>query len=101
MRRTWPRALLHTRRASCWPPRPEADGGIDEARHAEAVDQVADEPRPADHGTRGDRRAGVREGELEEPERQEGDAGRPIRGGHALEEEVLRADEWRPRPEHE
>src|SRR6185369_10966786 len=44
-------------------PRPVADDRIDEARNAKAVDQVADEAGAADHGARGDGRAGVGEGE--------------------------------------
>ena len=42
---------------------------------ADAIEQVADESGAADHRARGDRRAGIGEGELEEPECQEGHAG--------------------------
>ena len=56
-------------------PGPVADDRIDEAGDAELVEQIADEAGAADHGARGDRGAGIGEGELEEPEGQEGDAG--------------------------
>ena len=52
-------------------PDPVADDRVDEAGDADAVEDVAHEAGAADHGARGDGRAGVGEGELEEPERQE------------------------------
>ena len=67
----------------------------------EAVEQVADEAGAADHGARGDGGAGVGEGELEEPERQERDAGAFIGRRRALQEEPVLADEAVAVAEHE
>src|SRR5262249_23711966 len=55
----------------------------------------------AHHGARGDSAARVGERELEEPEREERDAGRSIRVGRAVEEEELVSDEAVARAEHE
>ena len=52
-------------------PDPVAEDRVDEAADADAVEQVALEAGAADHGARGDRRAGVGEGELEQEERHE------------------------------
>ena len=56
-------------------PDPVAEDRVDEARHREAVEDVALEARAADHRARGDRRRGVGEGELEQQEGEERDAG--------------------------
>src|SRR5262249_40210135 len=85
-------------------PDPVADDRVDEARDADRVDQVADEAAAADHGTGGDGRARVGEGELEHPEGQEGDAGGAVRGREArvdTDEEVVRADPAVALAEHE
>ena len=55
-------------------PGPVADDRIDEAGNRHAVEQVADEAGAADHGAGSDRRAGIGERELEDPERQERNA---------------------------
>ena len=58
----------HRREEAVRPPGPVADDGVDEAGDGDAVEQVADEARATDHRAGGDGRAGVGEGELEEPE---------------------------------
>ncbi len=70
-------------------PGPVADDRIDEAGHREAVEQVADKAGAADHGAGGDGGTGVGEGELEEPEGQERDAGAFIGCRRALQEEPV------------
>ena len=57
-------------------PGPVADDRVDEAGDADAVEHVADEAAAADHRARGDRRAGIGERELEDPEREQRNAGR-------------------------
>ncbi len=78
-----------------------ADDRVDEAGDAEAVEQVADESGAADHRARGDGGAGVGEGELEEPECQERDAGGFVGGRRVLQEEPVIADEAVAVAEHE
>ena len=65
-------------------PGPVADDRVDEAGDADAVEDVADEAAAADHRARGDRRAGVGEGELEHPEREQRHAGGAVGVGQAL-----------------
>ena len=77
------------------------DDRIDEAGDADAVEQIADKTGAADHRARGDRGAGVGEGELEEPERQERNAGGFIGCRSALQEEPVIADEAIAVAEHE
>src|SRR5262249_11374596 len=91
----------HGREPAVRAPGPVPEDRVDEARYADAVDEVAEEGGPADQGARGDGRAGVGEGILEDPEGQEGYAARAVRRRSALQEEVLGADERRPRAEHE
>jgi hypothetical protein len=57
-------------------PGPVAEDRVEEAADADAVPEVAPEAGAAEHGARGDRRAGVGERELEEEERERRDAGR-------------------------
>src|SRR5262249_26990472 len=64
-----------------------------EAADAEAIEEVAHEAGATDHRARGDRAAGVGEGELEEPEREERDAGRAVGVRGAVQEEELVPDE--------
>ena len=59
--------------------------GINETGHSEAVKQVADEPGAADHRAGSDGGAGVGEGELEQPESEERDAGGLVGGRRALQ----------------
>ncbi len=82
-------------------PRPVAEDRIDEPGHAEAVQQVADEAGPTDHGAGGDGAAGIREGELEQEERQERDTRSAVRIRCTVQQEVLLADEAVTRTEHE
>ena len=82
-------------------PGPVADDRIDEARDGDAVEQIADEAGAADHGAGGDGGAGVGEGELEDPDGQEGDAGGLIGRRRALQEEPVVADEAVAVAEHE
>jgi hypothetical protein len=82
-------------------PDPVAEDRVDEAAHADAVEQVALEAGAADHGTRGDGRARVGEGELEQEEGHERDARGPVRGRRAVQEEELVTDELVPGAEHE
>src|SRR5262249_25603489 len=65
---------LHRRQHTAGTPCPVAEDWIDETRHADAVEQVADEARTTDHRAGGNRRAGICEGELEDPEGQDRDA---------------------------
>ena len=58
-----------------------------------AVEDVALEPGATDHGARRDGRRGVGEGELEQEEREERDLGGPVGRRHAVQEEVLVADQ--------
>ena len=88
----------HRRQPAVRPPGPVPDDRVDEARDAEAVDQVADEAGAADHGARRDGRAGVGEGVLEEPEGQERHAARAVGRGNVLQEEELGAEEGVPEP---
>ena len=91
----------HRRQKSIRSPGPVTDDRINESRHEEAVDQIADESGTADHGTRRDRGARVRECKLEEPERQERNARRLIGGRRAIQEEPVQADETVAVAEHE
>ena len=91
----------HGREPAVRTPRPVAEDRVDEARDADAVDQVADETGAADHRAGGDRRAGVRECVLEDPEREERDARRAVGGRRVLQEEELGAEPRRARAEHE
>ena len=77
------------------------DDRIDEAGHREAVKKIADETGAADHRARGDRRARIRKRKLEEPERQERNAGGFIGCRCALQEEPVIADEAIAVTEHE
>ena len=95
------RERLHDRQPSVRSPRPVADDRIDEAGHADAVEDVADEAAAADHRARRDRRAGVGEGELEDPERQQRDAGRAVGVRRGPAGRSRGADEAVPRLEHE
>src|ERR1700692_2198491 len=74
-------------------PGPVADDRINETRDANAVQEVADEAGPSDHRTGGDGRAGIGEGELENPNGEERDAGGFISGRGVLQEEPVVADE--------
>src|ERR1700744_945756 len=56
---------------------------IDDARHADGIDDGADEPRSTDHGSGADRRSAVSEGELEHVVRHDWDAGRAVNRQHA------------------
>src|SRR5262249_31398666 len=82
-------------------PSPVTDDRVDEAGNADRVDKVADEAGAADHGARRDRRAGVSESELEDPDREERNAGGFIRSGRALQEEPVVTDEAVALAEHE
>ena len=83
------RERLHDRQPAVRSPGPVADDRIDEAGDADAVEDVADEAAAADHGARRDRRARVGEGELEDPERQQRNAGGAVGVGEALQEEAV------------
>ena len=61
-------------------PGPVADDRIDEARHADGVEDVADEIGAADHRAGADGRGAVGEGELEDPVGQHRHAGARRRG---------------------
>ena len=74
-------------------PDPVAEDRVDEAGNGDAVEDVALERRPADHGARRDGRRGVGECELEQPEREERDTRGPVGRRHAVQEEVLVPDE--------
>src|SRR5262245_22998221 len=91
----------HRRQPAVGAPRPVTEDRVDEARHADAVDDIAEESGSSDHRARRDGRARVGERVLEEPEREERDATRAVRRRGALEEEVLGAEEGSPGAEHE
>ena len=91
----------HGCQESVRPPCPVANDGIDEARHADRVEQVADEAGAPDHGAGGNGGAGVRERELEDPEGKEGDARCLIGCGCPLQEEPVVTDEAVAMAEHE
>src|SRR5689334_22388063 len=78
-----------------------ADDGVNESGDRHAVNQVSDESGASDHGAGGDGRAGIGKGKLEQPERQEGDAGGLIGGWRILQEEPVIAYEAVAVAEHE
>ena len=78
-----------------------ANDGIDEAGDADRVEQIADKTGAADHCAGGDGGAGIGEGELEDPDGKERDAGGLIGFGSALQEEPVIADEAVAVAEHE
>ena len=78
------RRRRHRRQPAVRAPAPVADDRVDEAGDADAVENVADEAAAADHRARRDRRAGVGEGELEDPEREQRHAGRAVGVGQPL-----------------
>ena len=71
-------------------PDPVAEDRVDEAGHADAVEDVALEAGAADHGARGDRRRGVGEGELEQEEGQER---HPVSNGRRSRTSVIAVQE--------
>ena len=91
----------HGRQPAVRTPGPVSDDRIDETGDADAVEQVADETGAADHRARGDRRAGIGKGELENPDGQERDAGGFIGRRRVLQEEPVIADEAVAVAEHE
>src|SRR6185295_9780941 len=78
-----------------------ADDRINETRNGEAVNQIAHEAGPSDHGARCNRRARVGKRELKEPERQESHAAGFIGCGSALQEKPVITDEAVAMAEHE
>ena len=76
--RKWP-SRAHRREEAVRSPAPVAEDRIDEARDADRVEHVADEPRAADHRARADRRSAVGEGELEQVVRQDRNARGAVR----------------------
>src|SRR5581483_7723115 len=68
-------------------PRPVTDDWVNEAGHRDTIEKVADKSGATDHRAGSDRRAGVREGELEEPECQERHARRLVRCWSIFQEE--------------
>ena len=82
-------AGCHVAEPAARTPHPVTEDRVDEAGDADRVEQVALEPRASHHGARRDRRAGVGERELEQPERQERHSRRAVGGRGAVQEEVL------------
>ena len=78
-----------------------AEDRVDEASHADAVEQIALEAGPSHHGTGDDGAGGVSKRELEQPERHERNAGRAVGVRHTLQEEVVVSDPPVARAEHE
>ncbi len=78
-----------------------ADAGIDEARNADGVEQVADETGAPDHCARGNGGAGIGESKLEDPDGQEHNACGIIGFWCALQEEPVVANESVAVAEHE
>src|SRR5262249_32617111 len=91
----------HRGEKSIGTPRPMPNDGIDESRHRNAVQKVANKAGPADHRTGCNRRAGVRKRELEEPKRKESNAARFVCRGRALQEKPVISDEAIAVAEHE
>src|SRR6266852_3721683 len=83
------------------PPGPVSEDRIDEARDADAVDEITHEAGASDHGARRDRRARISEGVLEDPDGKESYTSRAIGGWRSLQKEVLCPKERIARPEHE
>src|SRR5579872_916180 len=75
------------------PPGPVADDGIDKSRNHNAVQEVADEARAANHRAGSDGRAGVGESKLKKPESEKRNAGSLISSRNILQEEPVVADE--------
>src|SRR5450755_3413560 len=82
-------------------PCPVSDNGINESGNRQAVYEVSDEARPADHSAGSNRGAGVGEGELENPNGEKRHPRRFISIGRALQEEPVIADEAVAMTEHE
>ena len=55
----------HRSQKAIRPPSPVTYDRVDETRHCDAVQQIADNAGAADHRTRSDGRAGVSKGKLE------------------------------------
>src|SRR5690348_13291979 len=91
----------HSRQPSVRAPSPVTDDRVNETGDADAVKKVAHEAGPPDHGARGDGRAGVSKGELEDPHGQERDACRFIGCRRALQEKPVIADKSVTMTEHE
>src|SRR5581483_696562 len=96
----------HRRQEAVRSPGPVPDDRIDKPGNADAIEQVADKAGASYHGSRGDGRAGIREGELEEPEGQERNARAFVGGRGVLQEEpgvalaVSISDQAVAMPEH-
>jgi hypothetical protein len=99
-----PHAVVGGLQEPARPPGPVAEDRVDETADEKAVDEVAPEVGASDHCSRGDRRAGVGKGELEQPERHERDAdgtGQVVGRRGATEEEELMTDDPVAAAEHE
>src|SRR5258708_31453848 len=83
----------HVRQPTVRSPSPVSDDRVNETSDADAVKKVADETSAADHGPGSDSRACIGEGELEDPDCQEGHAGSFIGRWCVLEEEPVITNE--------
>src|SRR3954469_10002957 len=82
----------HGRQPAVRSPGPVANDRIDETGNTEAVEEVPDKPGAADHRARGNGRAGISKGELENPDGEERHAGGLIGQRRVLQEEPVIAD---------
>jgi len=78
-----------------------SDDRVDESGHTDAVEEIADEAATADHRAGGDGGAGVGEGELENPERQQRHASGAVGRRETLKGKAVQADEPVSGLEHE
>src|SRR5260370_14433055 len=74
-------------------PGPVSDDWVNETSHTDAVKKVAHEPSAADHGSGGNSRACIGEGELEDPHREESHSRGFIGGWRVLQEKPVITDE--------
>src|SRR5229473_4169153 len=82
-------------------PCPVANDWINKSGDAQTVKQVAHEAGTANHRAGSDRRAGIREGKLKQPNGEKCDAGPFIGMGRALQKEPVITDKAIAMAEHE
>src|SRR5467141_306468 len=91
----------HRREPSVRTPCPVSDNRVDETGHTDAVEEITDKAATADHRAGRNGGAGVSEGELENPEREQGDAGGAIGRRQTLKGKAVQADKSVSGLEHE
>src|SRR5712671_3611375 len=91
----------HCCKESIRSPRPVPNDWIDETCYSDAIEEVADKCRAADHRAGRNSRARVCKCKLEDPDREERYACSLISGGRPLQEEPVIADQSVAVAEHE